>query len=246
MSYTYPSSYTDADRTALYEAYGYDYEAVQEAIENDTLIDGVSEADAIFYILENTSDLSWLDPDAIDLDDSNANALQNFTDDNRDSQAANDLEAYLEAEGYAVDDLNDAIRIIQDNADILDGSTDDEVMNLVEYFKNTNPYIYLLLYVMFELGPNIEEAAEVVIDNIEDVVDDIADDIDDMDGLTDQDDGGELQALQQNVSMKNQVLSAYQEVLDLLNEIVESMLETSSSGISRTERADSTIIGNIG
>lgn len=247
--YIYPSSYTSTDQAALA---AYDAETLQSAIESNTLstlVSGVTEADAIFAILEQTNDLSWLDPDKIDLDTIDINALQNFTDDNRGSQAALDIEAFLEGEDIPTDDLNDAERTIQDYTNEFgapgeEGAAED-LMNVAEFFKKVNPAIYILLRIMFVVGPMAQEGTEILLDDNEGSFELWNDNNKDIEGLDPTVDQGEIYTLQQENTMINQIITVRNEIIKMINELVDNEVDTASSIGSNNNSTSRNIVSNF-
>lgn len=246
MSYVYPSSYTSADAAALAT---YDAETLQSVLETNTLGTlgvAVTEADLIFAILEKTNDLSWLDPDLIDLDTSDINALQHFTDDNRGTQAALDIEAFLEGENIPTDDLNDAGRIIADNADILDqDDATDDLMNVAEFFKKVNPAIYILLRIMFVVGPMAQEGTDILLDDNEEELEQWDDNNKDMEGLDGTEDHGELSRLQQDNTMISQRITIRNDIIEMINELINNEEDAASSLGSNNNSTSRNIVSNF-
>lgn len=241
------------DINALNELYGTDYAQAWDDLNGSSYSSDVSKEDLFAWLVLYTEDVSDFDPDKF-LDDSDMVDLAN---DMRDALRGEDdlddivaeLEAYLEAAGQPTDALNDAIRIMNEYGPQTTGSSDEEMMNMIEFFKATNPYLYLLLYSMYELGPKVEDAAQDVIaamddnwENYEDGLDMVVDAAG-SDDRSDQADAQEGQSLMELAQQKNTSLS---ESLDLIMEAQESILETVSNGLDRLSRTTNVVIQGIG
>ena len=263
MALIIPSSLTEAESSQLDEIFENSSEAI-EALESGTLPEGIPADDIILWALSENNDGSWLDPENANLEYLWTDAVLTALDNVRMLNMANsefdnlinDIVAFQNAAGQPANAINDAAKIIEDYiaqyGPIMTEGTeeelDTEMQNLIEFFKNTNPYIYLLLYVMNKLGPEIEEGQKVLLEKTEENCKTLADLVDGIEdyNMEDFEDQAALKADEYTIQNIKESQTVLDETLKLLSEFVESALELASSGIQRTSSATRTIIQNMG
>src|SRR3989339_804209 len=156
MALIIPSSLTEAESSQLDEIFENSSEAI-EALESGTLPEGIPADDIILWALSENNDGSWLDPENANLEYLWTDAVLTALDDVRMLNMANsefdnlinDIVAFQNAAGQPANAINDAAKIIEDYiaqyGPIMTEGTeeelDTEMQNLIEFFKNTNPYI---------------------------------------------------------------------------------------------------------
>lgn len=238
---------------------GENFDAMIDALESGDIPEGVNSEDLFAYILENVGTAS-IDPDSMPegfwIDTEVKDMLQDFYNKNVANEdlelLMNDVKMYLEDKsGVSMDTLNQAINIINDYVSeygpITSGSADTtEFENLVNLIKNINPFLYLLLSVIYNQGPRTAEDLETIFEGRQDINDELQDKIEELGELdpTDTDDQQRSQELQYTISALQQEIKVYDELAKVILESLESTIETASDGIQRIARTYSTILQN--
>ncbi len=261
------STLSDSDVQAMLEYWGNDVGAMlTDVLANNIPSDqSFSADDVIAYLLEisGANGVTYLDPDdavVAELFAENESAVAEFynlNSTNTDLEyLITDIEIFLESQGISMDAYNQAGEAISDYVaefGAIDASSGSDSMltelgNLISFFKKFDFATYLTLYILYELGPMIEEGIEVINEQNEEAMADLEDQIEIVGEATDPEDAeatAEVKAAEYNIQLIQNKVKAYDEVGKILVDLLELYNEQASSYAQRMKSARSNIIQNI-
>ncbi|MBF0105086.1 MAG: hypothetical protein HQM16_07130 [Deltaproteobacteria bacterium] len=261
---------TAEDIAGIQAAYGDDFDSMINALEGEegsTIAAGVNAEDLLAYVLESDcTDL--MNPDAAGMDavwglTSVQDMLKDLYDKNYvgtdvdQEQLVDDVKNYLDNEcGIPMDILNQVIDLankkIAEYGPILFGpDAASELQNLITAMKYINPGVYLLLYVMYELGEKMSTAIQDVVEAREASSEAL---IDKMEAIEDFEEGDDnessietqqaIKALDYEIQNLQSQIKSYDELTKTLLETLEQAIETASNMTQQQSRTVNSILQN--
>lgn len=143
------------------------------------------------------------------------------------------VKAWLEGAGVAMDTMNQVADLVQDWIDThgtLEATSSgqfsdlsEELTNLATLMKKVNPTAYLMLYMMYFIGPYSEEVMGVAVDKKEEIQDKRLENLDDMSSIDMQDEYATVDMKEIELSDKN---------LDQLDKLHDSIIESTQEMVN--------------
>ncbi len=254
MSINRVSTLTDSDTQALLEMCGGDIQVLIDAVKSGTLPEGINADDALAFIFETVGTTSF-DPDdpyfAEYLEDENVismlNEFYNLNYANEDASAMiQDIQSFLESSGQSTGFLDTVARTIEDYKTKYPDTKveDDEMVNLLEFFKKYSPGLYLMLYAM-QQTETIEDGISVMSEYLDDISKERQDLMDELESIDAEDPDGNarIQVINNQLGLLNSKESAATSIMsESLLKPYQTLIQAAADMMSSENRTISFII----